>query len=75
MRFYDPASSWEAWGEFNASEVHKHYAVSLKTPRYGDGHIKETRRVLVELVKPSDDSTSEPQEFIYFPSEAGNVTL
>merc|ERR1719320_1551220 len=29
------------------------------------------RKVFVELVKPSDDSTSEPQEFFYCPSEAG----
>ena len=75
VRFYDTASSWEASGEFNASEVHKQYAISLKTPRYGDGHIKENRKVFVELVKPSDDSTSEPQEFFYFPSEACKVTL
>ena len=74
VRFYDPASSWEAWGEFNASEVHKQYAISLKTPQYGDGHIKEKIRVVVELVKPSDDSTSEPQEFFYVPSDAGKVT-
>jgi len=73
VRFYDPASSWEAWGEFNASEVHKQYAISLKTPQYGDGHIKEKRRVFVELVKPSDDSTSEPQEFFYVPSDAGTT--
>jgi len=74
VRFYDPSSSWEAWGEFNASEVHKQYAISLKTPKYGDGIIKEKRKVFVELVKPSDDSTSEPQEFFYFPSEAGSST-
>merc|ERR1712123_140050 len=74
VRFYDPSSSWEAWGEFNASEVHKQYAISLKTPKFGDGIIKEKRRVFVELVKPSDDSTSEPMEFFYFPSEAGTPT-
>merc|ERR1712123_471989 len=74
VRFYDPSSSWEAWGEFNASEVHKQYAISLKTPKFGDGIIKEKRKVFVELVKPSDDSTSEPMEFFYFPSEAGTPT-
>ena len=74
VRFSDPVSSWEAWGEFNASEVHKQYAISLKTPQYEDGHLKEKTRVFVELVKPSDDSTSEPQEFFYGPSDAGNVT-
>jgi len=71
VRFYDPSTNWEGWGEFNASEVHKQYAISLKTPKYGDGLINEKRKVFVELVKPSDDSTSEPQEFFYCPSEAG----
>eukprot|EP00092_Neocalanus_flemingeri_P014538 GFUD01015685.1.p1 GENE.GFUD01015685.1~~GFUD01015685.1.p1 ORF type:complete len:643 (+),score=175.31 GFUD01015685.1:94-2022(+) len=71
VKFYDPSSSWEAWGEFNASDVHKQYAISLKTPKYGDGYIKEKIKVFVELVKPSDDSTSEPQEFFYCPAEAG----
>merc|ERR1739844_607411 len=70
VRFYEPTSSWEAWGEFNASDVHKQYAISLKTPKYGDGNIKEKRKVFVELVKPSDESTSEPQEFFYFPTDA-----
>merc|ERR1711971_258224 len=45
--------------------------ISLKTPPYGDEHIKEKTRVFVELVKPSDDSTSEPQEFFYVPSDTG----
>jgi len=71
VRFYDPTTTWEGWGEFNASEVHKQYAISLKTPKYGDGLISEKRKVFVELVKPSDDSTSEPQEFFYYPSEPG----
>jgi len=71
VRFYDPSNNWEGWGEFNASEVHKQYAISLKTPKYGDGLITEKRKVFVELVKPSDDSTSEPQEFFYCPTESG----
>jgi len=73
VRFFDPTSSWEGWGEFNASEVHKQYAISFKTPKFDGGHIKEKRKVFVELVKPSDDSTSEPQEFFYFPSDAGKI--
>merc|ERR1711971_607133 len=47
--------------------------ISLKTPPYGDEHIKEKTRVFVELVKPSDESTSEPQEFFYVPSDAGTT--
>merc|ERR1719420_1621318 len=33
VRFYD-SHGWEALGEFNPSEVHKQYAISMKTPRY-----------------------------------------
>jgi len=71
VRFYDPASSWEAWGEFTAADVHKQYAISLKTPMYREGVVTEKRRVFVELVKPSDESASEPQEFFYVGSETG----
>merc|ERR1712079_996110 len=71
VRFYDPVSSWEAWGEFTAADVHKQYAISLKTPMYREGVVTEKRRVFVELVKPSDESTSEPQEFFYVGSETG----
>ena len=74
VRFYDPASSWEAWGEFTAADVHKQYAISLKTPMYREGVVTEKRRVFVELVKPSDESTSEPQEFFYVGSETGIYT-
>jgi hypothetical protein len=63
----DPTEPWEAWGEFSTSEVHKQYAISLRTPRYKDGSLTERRRVYVELVKPSDDTCSEPQDFWFLP--------
>eukprot|EP00092_Neocalanus_flemingeri_P072450 GFUD01089190.1.p1 GENE.GFUD01089190.1~~GFUD01089190.1.p1 ORF type:complete len:634 (+),score=159.38 GFUD01089190.1:253-2154(+) len=71
VRFYD-SNAWEAWGEFNPSEVHKQYAISMKTPRYKDVNIKEKMKVFVELVKPSDESTSEPQDFFYIPADSGS---
>jgi len=70
VRFYD-SQGWEAWGEFNPSEVHKQYAISMKTPRYKDVNIKEKTKVFVELVKQTDESTSEPQDFYYFPTQPG----
>ena len=72
VRFYD-SYAWEAWGEFNPSEVHKQYAISMKTPRYKDVNIKEKTKVFVELVKPTDESTSEPQDFYYLPTDPGKV--
>lgn len=70
VRFYDPEPgyTWEAWGELSAADVHKQYALSLKTPAFPNGILNERKRVYVELVKPSDETTSEPQEFFYLPS-------
>merc|ERR1711902_384991 len=67
VRFFD-YSGWEEWAEFGASGVHKQYAISLTVPRDSNPHITEPVRVLVELVKPSDDSRSEEEEFFYTPS-------
>merc|ERR1711971_1450019 len=68
VRFYDPMDSWESWGEFNAQDVHKQYAITFKSPNYAmkEGGT-EGKTVLVELVKPSDESTSEPMEFTFLP--------
>jgi len=46
---------------------HKQYAISLTAPRYHNVNIREPVRVCVELVKPSDDSRSEEEEFFYTP--------
>ena len=66
MRFYDPdaGSHWKEWGDFQASDVHKGYAITLKTPRYDDQNISERKRVFIELVKPSDGSRS---DFFFVP--------
>lgn len=71
VKFYDsdPGSHWEELGEFQAADVHKQYAITLKTPRYHDQNISERKRVFIELVKPSDDSRSDPQEFFFEPLE------
>ena len=60
--------SWESWGDFNAQDVHKQYAITFKSPSYAmkEG-TTESKTVLVELVKPSDESTSEPMEFTFLP--------
>ena len=80
VKFYDSdqGSHWEEWGDFQAGDVHKQYAISVKTPRYHDQNIAERKRVFIELVKPSDDSRSDPQEFFFLPSESkvkGNIYL
>jgi len=69
VKFSDPTTGWEDWGDFNAADVHKQYAIALKTPRYGQQDIQESRKVQIELVKPSDGSFSDPVDFYYLPSE------
>merc|ERR1712165_23740 len=70
VRFVDRENNWSAEGEFGPNDVHKQYAISLKTPRYLDMNITEKRLVGVELYKNSNDSeVSEVQDFWYLPSE------
>ena len=47
------------------------YAISLVTPAYTGPAPPQDRRVMVELVKPSDDTTSEPTEFFYVNTDRG----
>jgi len=77
VRFFDsdPGSHWEELGDFQASDVHKQYAITLKTPRYDDQNISERKRVFIELVKPSDDSRSDPHEFFFVPLEGKDKGL
>merc|ERR1719166_809963 len=67
VRFFD-YNGWEEWADFGPAGVHKQYAISLTAPRYSDPGITEAVRVGVELVKPSDDSRSEEEEFFSLPS-------
>ena len=73
VRFYEEQRDgqvvWEALGDFQPSDVHKQYAITLKTPRYDDQNITERKRIFIELVKTSDDSRSDPQEFFFEPLE------
>eukprot|EP00092_Neocalanus_flemingeri_P057769 GFUD01068733.1.p1 GENE.GFUD01068733.1~~GFUD01068733.1.p1 ORF type:complete len:591 (+),score=138.77 GFUD01068733.1:156-1928(+) len=69
VRFFDPGSHWEDWGDFDNYNVHKQYAIAVKTPKYHNQNITENKKVFLELVKPSDGSRSDPQEFIFIPLE------
>merc|ERR1712183_494501 len=66
VRFYD-YNGWEEWADFGAGDVHKQYAISFKVPRYQNINICEPVKVCVELVKPSDDTRSEEEEFYFTP--------
>ena len=47
--------------------MHKQYAITLATPAYSRALApgETRRRVRLELVRPSDDSCSEPQDFYF----------
>lgn len=69
VRFFQ--DNWEAYGEFKPDEVHKQYAISLRTPPYVDTHLTEPKQVWVELTK-QDGSTSEPEKFFFTPNIPSN---
>merc|ERR1712165_495925 len=73
VRFYDPEAGWEGWGVFGPNDVHKQYAISLITPAYTGPPPATSRRVLVELVKPSEETNSEPSQFWYLNNSSGSV--
>jgi len=72
VRFYD-YHGWEEWADFGAGDVHKQYAISFKVPRYQNVNITEPVKVCVELVKPSDDTRSEEEEFYFTPVIDGKL--
>ncbi|XP_042218389.1 transcription factor p65-like [Homarus americanus] len=61
---------WEAFGDFQASDVHKQVAISFKTPRYKSLEIENPVKVYVQLLRPSDKSTSESRPFQYLPLDS-----
>ncbi|KAK4305175.1 hypothetical protein Pmani_022916 [Petrolisthes manimaculis] len=74
VRFYevkDGMIEWEAFGDFQASDVHKQVAISFKTPRYKSLEVENPVKVYVQLLRPSDSSTSEPRPFQYLPLDSG----
>ena len=73
VRFYD-YNGWEEIVEPGANGVHKQYAISLTAPRYHNPSITEPVKVCVELLKPSDDSRSEEEEFFYTPVNQAATT-
>ena len=73
VRFYDPEAGWEGWGVFGPNDVHKQYAISLITPAYTGPPPATSRRVLVELVKPSEETNSEPSQFWYLNNSSGGL--
>lgn len=74
MRFYEETDNrvtWEAFGDFQPSHVHKQTAIWFRPPRYHTLEITEPARVFIQLRRPSDGATSEPSLFEYLPLDSG----
>lgn len=64
---YNDHVTWEAYGDFNHTNVHKQVAISFKVPAYHNLNIDKSAFVNVQLKRPSDDICSEPLQFEYIP--------
>ncbi|CAG2113041.1 unnamed protein product [Medioppia subpectinata] len=72
IRFWeerDDCLYWEAFADFKASDIHKHFAISFRSPKYCDLSVQNAIPVNVELVRPSDGGTSESLPFYLLPDQ------
>uniref|UniRef100_A0A4W4GV75 Nuclear factor NF-kappa-B p105 subunit n=1 Tax=Electrophorus electricus TaxID=8005 RepID=A0A4W4GV75_ELEEL len=70
VRFYEEdetGNSWEAFGDFSPTDVHRQFAIVFKTPKYRDQNLQKPISVFVQLKRKSDNETSEPKPFTYHP--------
>ncbi|KAH3863816.1 nuclear factor NF-kappa-B p105 subunit-like isoform X2 [Dreissena polymorpha] len=58
---------WQADGLFSPLDVHRQFAIVFKTPEYKDTNIKSPVNVLVLLQRISDQESSDPKSFTYYP--------
>ena len=66
---------WEDFGTFDVHDVHKNYAIVLKTPPYMNKSIDAPVTVGMQLVRPSDDTYSERRDFTYMPDASDEAVI
>lgn len=71
MRFYEEKGGWEAFADFQPSQVHKQHAIWFRTPKYKTLEVTEPVKVYIQLRRPSDGATSEPLPFELLPLDSG----
>ena len=54
------------------SDIHKHFAISFRSPRYSDQNVSTAVPVNIQLRRPSDGQTSESLPFYYTPLVKSN---
>jgi len=77
VRFFEEQQDgqvlWEAFGDFQPSDVHKQYGICFRTPRYKNLEIEQPVRVQLQLRRPSDGAVSESRPFEFIPLDAGRA--
>lgn len=71
MRFYEENSDWEAFADFQPTQVYKQHAIWFRTPKYKNLDITEPVKVFIQLRRPSDGATSEALPFEFLPIDSG----
>ena len=78
VRFFERDSeendAWENIITLGVKSVHRQYGIVFHTPPYKDRKIEAPVSVFVQLLRPSDQATSEPMPFEYLPTEE-SVTM
>ncbi|XP_059612974.1 proto-oncogene c-Rel isoform X2 [Phlebotomus argentipes] len=71
VRFYEEKDAqvvWEAFGDFQHTNVHKQVAITFRTPRYRQTfEVDQIVKAFIQLRRPSDGATSDPLPFDYVP--------
>ncbi|XP_046820608.1 embryonic polarity protein dorsal-like isoform X4 [Vespa crabro] len=70
IRFFEEKDghvTWEGFGDFQPSQVHKQTAIAFRTPSYCTQEIEQPVQVYIQLKRPSDGVTSDPLPFEMLP--------
>ena len=70
VRFYEEKGDWEAFADFQPSQVHKQHAIWFRTPKYKTLEVTEPVKVFIQLRRPSDGAASEPLPFELLPLDS-----
>lgn len=71
VRFYEDNGDWEAFADFQPTQVYKQHSIWFKTPKYKNLDITEPVKVFIQLRRPSDGATSEALPFEFIPRDSG----
>ncbi|XP_023164563.2 embryonic polarity protein dorsal [Drosophila hydei] len=72
IRFFETNEAgvevWEAYADFQPTDIYKQTAIVFKTPRYRNTEIQHSVQVELQLERPSDRATSAALPFEYYPN-------